>query len=201
MTRVLLSSPSIADDPGQADEGEPFPPISYPFESHELVRSQINWRRGFFRLWIVASALYVIVVTAINFSDIKTSVVNFYHTDWTSLVGARYVPVRCTEAQGVMGRDFTLRAEDFNICWYDLPKFRSRHPEYTNQSDAELEAKLYAAVERSVPPYPWPTLLNWIAIVLGIPLDALIVGAAIGWACSGFKSRTSTTSGDLFLSR
>ena len=193
MTRILLSSPSIAG-PAQSEEGDAIPSSRYSLEADGLVRSQINWRRGSFRLWIVGSALYVIVVAAINFSEIKTSVVDLYSTEWMSLDGGRF-PTRCSEARGVMGNDFTRRAEFPDICWYDLAKFRGRYPEYANQSDTELKAKLYAAVDKPLPAtrptYPWTTLLNWIGIVVGIPLDALMLGAAIGWACSGFRPSTS----------
>jgi hypothetical protein len=31
----------------------------------------MNWRRGLFRLWIVGSALFVIAVASLNYTDIK----------------------------------------------------------------------------------------------------------------------------------
>jgi hypothetical protein len=31
----------------------------------------MNWRRGLFRLWIVGSALFVIAVAFVGYSDIK----------------------------------------------------------------------------------------------------------------------------------
>jgi len=33
----------------------------------------VNWRHGPFRLWIVGSALFVIAVAFINYSEIKAS--------------------------------------------------------------------------------------------------------------------------------
>ena len=197
MTRILLSSPSIAG-PAQSEEENALPSSRYSLEADGLVRRQIIWRRGSFRFWIVGSALYVIVVAAINFREIKTSLVNLSSIEWMSLDGGRFVPTRCSDARGVIGKDFTQRAEFPDLCWYDLAKFRGRYPEYANQSETELEAKLYAAVDKPLPATrptpPWTTLLNWIGIVVGIPLDALMLGAAIGWACSGFKSSTSAPS-------
>jgi len=32
----------------------------------------MNWRRGLFRLWIVGTALFVIAITFISYSEIKT---------------------------------------------------------------------------------------------------------------------------------
>ena len=197
MIKVLSSSPSIAGSV-RSEEGEAISPSPYSAEAGGLVRSPMNWRRGCFRLWIVGSALYVIAVAAITSSEIKSKFENLDRSDWVRL-GERLVPARCSEARGAMGKDFSLRMETPDTCWYELPNFRLRYPEHNDLSDRDLVTKLYTAVGKPLPPaHPWATLLNWIGIAVGIPLLVLILGAAMGWAFSGFKASTSPASRRLY---
>lgn len=198
MTRVLVRSPSIVNE---AQAGDALPASPYSDEPGRLVRKQINWRRGSIRLWLVASALYVIAVAAMNFSELKTQFENFNRFDWLGSK-ALLVPMLCSDARGVMGKDFTAQAGGGETCWYELPSFRQRYPEYRGLSDTELETKLYAAVNKPLPAarpaYSWTTLLNWLGIFGAVPLGMLIFGAAIGWAFSGFRTSTSETSHKLY---
>jgi hypothetical protein len=191
---LLAASPSI-EGPARSDEDDAL--SHYAARTDGLSRSHLNWRRGCFRLWIVGSALFFAAVVAINFSEIKTQLGNLDSLDWTGF-RTRLIPTLCSEARGAMGKDFTLRADTPDTCWYELPSFRLRYPELSDRSDAELEAKLYAAVGRPVPlerpAYSWMPLLNWAGIAVGVPLVVLILGAILGWALSGFKASTSRMS-------
>jgi hypothetical protein len=198
MTRVLQHSPSIVNE---APEGDAPPAGVFPIEPEGLARKRINWRRGSFRLWLVASILYVIAVAALNHNELKTQFQNFNRFEWLGSKGL-LVPMPCSDSRGVMGSDFAAQTGDGETCWYQLPSFRQRYPEYRGLSDAELETKLYAAVGRPLPAarpaHSLTTLLNWIGIFAAVPLGMLIIGAAIGWAFSGFSAPTTETRHKLY---
>jgi hypothetical protein len=193
MIKVLSSSPSIAG-PARSAGKDAISRESYTAQAGGTVRSRTNWRRGCFRLWVVGSALYVIALAAIPPSEIRAEFENLYRFDWLGLK-PRLVPSFCSEARGVMGKDFALKMETPGTCWYELPNFRPLYPEYKTLSDSEVSARLHTSVGRPLPPihptFPWPTLFKWIAMAVSIPLLVLTVGAAIGWALCGFTPATS----------
>jgi hypothetical protein len=145
--------------------------------------------------------MYVIALAAIPSTEIRSEFESLYRWDWLGLTRP-LVPTLCSEARGVMGKDFEIR-ETPGICWYELSNFRLRYPEFKNLSDRDLDAKLYTAVGRPLPPtrptFPWTTLFKWLVTAIGIPLLVLILGAAIGWALSGFGASTSATRRDRYL--
>ena len=163
----------------------------------------MSWRRGFFRIWLVASALFVIAIAAISYSEIMAQFdATAVTTKWP---GELMVPTLCGKARGVEGTDFQrLQFDDlipspnrptqskpnyFDTCWYRLTKFRPLYPEYNDLSDEVLSSKLYAehGIPLHNPKNPWTTLLTNVEIALGIPLIVLILGSALTWAFSGFK--------------
>jgi len=167
----------------------------------------MNWRRGLFRLWIVGTALFVIAVAFINYSEIKkqfdaVAITNAINYGASEIV----LPQLCGKARGVAGTDYSTQEDRdpgpwdtyakpnyFSTCWYAMSKFRPLYPEYKDLSDEELSRKLYA--EHGVPirdlPNPWATLGTWASIAFGIPLVVLILGASLVWAFSGFAAKRS----------
>src|SRR5262245_1465916 len=163
------------------------------------------WRRGFFRLWMIGSAVFVIAVAVINYSEIREQ---FDAAAEQADQDERVLPVRCRDARGVLGTDFyptpfdekipaVIRSQEnpnpWDTCWYTrASKFRLFYPEYKDLSDTALSSKLFAA--QGIPwrdvESPWTVLLNYIGIAFGIPLIVLILGAALAWALSGFKLST-----------
>lgn len=164
----------------------------------------MNWRQGFFRFWVVGSALFVIAIAGISYSEIKAQ---FESVDPAAWPGVLLVPVLCGKARGVAGTDYQRGLFDdlipttkrdtapapnpFDTCWYEMPKFRLLYPEYNGLSDKELGSKLYRKM--GIPthdlPNRWITMLRYAAIAFGIPLIVLILGAALSWAFSGFKAK------------
>ena len=150
----------------------------------------MNWRRGFFRLWVLGSALFVIAMAISNYAEIK------HQFDlWNANETISWdVPVLCSDARGVEGKDFLLNApwseEGKGSCWYTLSKFRPLYPEYNDLSDEDLTLKLYKKRGISIqqPTNPWMTLLTDIGIAFGIPLIVLILGTTMAWVLSGFKA-------------
>lgn len=158
----------------------------------------MNWRRGLFRLWIVGSALFVIAVAVISYSEIKEQFGS------TGLQNYLLVPQLCGDARGVVGADYSTERgppnyfdkfdepNSFATCWYDISRFRPLYPEYNNLSDKELLRKLYAdhgVLIRDA--NPWKTLGLWASIAFGIPLAVLTLGASLVWAFSGFAAKRS----------
>jgi hypothetical protein len=158
----------------------------------------MNLRRGLFRLWIVGSALFVLAVAFVSYSDIKREFIAVGLSKFVLL------PVLCGDARGVAGEDYTTKAgqspgpwdsyarpNPYDNCWYAISKFRSFYPEYNDLSDNELTRKLYAKIDVELydrPPNPWATLGVWASIAFGIPLAVLALGSSLVWALSGFAT-------------
>ena len=158
----------------------------------------MNWRRGLLRLWIVGSALFVIAVAFISYSEIKNQLDR----------SEPFVPMLCGEARGKAGTDYAVKDKrkpdqwdmfrernSSDTCWYGMSKFRTSYPEYKGLQDQELIQKLHEAFgtltfDDLIPvPNPWATLGWWASIAFGIPLVALALGASLVWAFSGFAAK------------
>ena len=124
--------------------------------------NRLSWRRGFFRFWVIGSALFVIAVAALSYSEIKAQFDAIaFKKVWEQ--DALVVPIQCGNARGIAGTDFTtkqgLRPGPWDLyakpnpsdyCWYEMSKFRPLYPEFNNLSDKELSSKRYA----DLPPLP-----------------------------------------------
>lgn len=101
----------------------------------------MNLRRGTFRLWLVLSALSVIVVAVIEFPSIRDE---FRHVQSEKELSdkwgwAELLPADCAIARGKLNTDYT-RDKD-GQCWYEMPKFRALFPEYKDLKDDDLRSK------------------------------------------------------------
>jgi hypothetical protein len=140
---------------------------------------------GFFRLWIVGTALFVMSVAFLSYADIKDE-----FDERTILQESKknetVVPVLCGDARGVAGADYTNNQA---VCWYAMSKFRPLYPE-------ELARKLYADRGANIrfppPPKPWRAVGRQASIAFGIPLVVLILGAPMVWGFSWFAAPQST---------
>jgi hypothetical protein len=146
---------------------------------------------------------------SLNYNEIKAQF-DAYYADWSDFLPD--VPQLCGKARGIAGEDFTTKQgqkpgpwdhyakpNPFDLCWYEMSKLRPLYPEFNNLSDKELSSKLYNELLPNAPwvKNPWTTLLIWAGIAFIVPLSVLILGAALGWAFSGFAaSRRRDTSLD-----
>jgi hypothetical protein len=150
----------------------------------------MNVRRGFFRLWVVASVLFALGAGAIFFEPVRKEFERRAAQDWP---GTAMIPVFCKETRGQDGVDYdsTLKLEEArtDLCWYQLPKFRKNWPEYADLNTTELSYRTYtrASLPHSAPPAPWSLIAFAASLALGIPLAALVLGSAFGWVFAGFK--------------
>jgi hypothetical protein len=143
---------------------------------------RVNVRRGLFRLWVVLSSLWVILIVAVSFAPV--------HEEFGKAASMRIInagswepdePVECSEARGT---DFRREGE---LCWYSLAVFRKLYPEYADLKEKDLSEKLYAKAGRPLTPIrPWGLLGEKAALALGPPIAVLIIGWAFIWALSGF---------------
>jgi hypothetical protein len=161
-------------------------PVVSSRDVYSIGQPKMNLRRGLFRLWIVGSALFVLAVAFVSYSEIKKQfdAAALMHVLKANEVA---VPVLCADARGTANADYFIEHND--NCWYAMSKFRRLYPEYKDLSDNELTRKLYPARGLPAPnglPNPWATLGTWASIAFGIPLAVLALGASLLWALSGF---------------
>ncbi len=151
----------------------------------------MNFRRGFFRLWLVLTVLYICVIGAIFYTDVKSEfalATNFFSQFDTD------VPVLCKEARGKENVDYKIDSGPWNdfrhdkLCWYQEASFRAQYPEYNDLSVKGLAESLYARAGLTAPrrAEPWKLLLSAITFGLSVPFFVLLVGVGIGWALAGF---------------
>jgi hypothetical protein len=153
----------------------------------------MNLRRGFFRLWLLLSALFVIATAVVSFPDVKSEFKNaaleaFIIWD---------VPVVCSDARGRIGDDYDEHEYlGKNYCWYAPKKFKVLYPEseYKDLTDEQLSDRLYEKAGYPVThASPWTLVLKVVSIAIGVPLIVLAVGSALGWSIAGFSSERKHT--------
>lgn len=157
----------------------------------------MNFRRGFFRLWILASVLFVIAVAFVVYEPIITSFKRAAESKSWPEVGLILLPVLCKDARGTSGTDYTGREgpwSDYSAegkCMYKMADFRRLYPEYKDLSDNDLATKMYEKANRPLQPElePWWALGQAVAIAAMVPLVVLLLGWAIAWTLSGFSRK------------
>jgi len=104
----------------------------------------LDFRQGFFRLWLLLSGIWILVVIAGSYRDLADE---FHRAYYSPPPGFIYLyPVPCDETRGIEGTDYTKgRAQ---ACWYKSPKFRQLYPEYKDQ-------KTFSRFNREADPQSW----------------------------------------------
>ncbi|PZV36897.1 hypothetical protein [Mesorhizobium kowhaii] len=141
----------------------------------------MNMRRGFWRLWLVASAAWVMLVFAIGLPLVTKvplwQVLPAITGGWQS---QRELP----EAQAAWTKqaeyDVAAKAGDRSKIDNFLRSL-SAEERHSLQMLTLVEAEIRAGQDVTEAAFT----LSWLAIVP--PLVLLVVGAAIGWAVSGFR--------------
>ena len=81
----------------------------------------MNWRRGLFRLWIVGSALFVLAVAFVSYTEIKADF------------------------------DVVARASKPEVTSSFIAEFRQQYPEYNILTDAQLLEAVYEKLYSDMP--------------------------------------------------
>jgi hypothetical protein len=158
----------------------------------------MNWRRGLFRLWIFGTALFLIAVALISYSDIKAEFDAASKRDakLSSILAAnpKAADILYNKLYSDMPRDqfdkeitgakpvteLTKRLDAF-IATIDTSRSRSQW------SDDEQVAD---SLTQFVPATnPWESVGMVAGLAFGIPLAVLILGACLVWAFSGFSAK------------
>lgn len=163
----------------------------------------MRWRRGFFRLWIVASIIFIAWTGLLISSQYSSS-----YGVWERYA---FVPLRCDQARGTLGLDYgytpigpgawDARPEDprdpprTSTCFMDIRTYQRLHPDLADgQDDATLMRTAYASYglqERSDPPGWIEPLGAWALFSVVVCLGTLAIGWVIGWIVSGFRRPTA----------
>jgi len=149
-----------------------------------------------FRLWVVASTLFIIGFGAISYSGIREEFRGAY-TDFDAVAkelgGFALYPTDCKRTRGVAGTDYSVSE---GLCWYKMEDIRRLFPEYKDVNDRVLSEKLYAKAGRPVQHFhPWVSLSQTVAVAVGVPIAVLALGWSLFWAFAGFRRSPSTKSG------
>ena len=121
----------------------------------------MNWRRGLFRLWIVGTALFVLAVAFIGYSDIKAEF------------------------------DAAARAPKLVTDPALIKQLDAAPPDETKPFDPDEFLRKYDPDYIRHRPNPWATLGVWASVALGVPLAVLALGSSLVWALSGFAAKRS----------
>jgi hypothetical protein len=154
----------------------------------------MNIRQGMFRLWIIASVLFVIAIGLVSYRGLREQF-RISHTDWDAVAkqygGYSLVPTFCHLARGNPGTDYETRGD---LCWYRIEDFRLLYSEYKDLNDQVLSEKLYEKVGQPLEhQHPWRNVAATAGIALGVPLAVLIFGYSLGWAFAGFRGSSKAT--------
>ena len=150
-------------------------------------------RQGMFRLWVVFSVLFVLVVGVVSYREIREEF-HVSHIDYDAIAeklgGEKLLPVDCGEVRGVATADYSVSD---GACWYKAEAFRRLYPEYKSLSGCGLEDALYARVGRPRKhPRPWTKVAETAGVAFGVPLAVLTLACSLGWAFAGFRGSVSS---------
>jgi len=157
----------------------------------------MNFRRGFFRLWVLGSILFVIGVAVVSYDVVASEFRRAAEYKAWDEVGLILLPVHCKDARGTSGADYTGRDgpwSDYSTepkCMYKMADFRRLYPEYRDLSDNDLANKMYEKAGRPLKeePQPWRMVGQAAAVAVIVPLTIFLLGWAVAWALSGFRRR------------
>jgi hypothetical protein len=156
----------------------------------------MNIGRGMFRLWVVASALFVLGVSAACYKGIREEF-RISSLDYDAIAkkygGDTLFPVDCGQARGVATTDYSSNE---GLCWYATGNFRRLYPDYKEISDRDLSEKIYAKAGKPLThPHPWVKVAEAASIAFGVPLAVLTLGYSLSWALAGFRAGPTSRDG------
>lgn len=151
----------------------------------------MNWRRGFFRVWLLISGLYVLAAVVLFYSP----VVERFNLS-PALWGAKQMlMVDCrAEIRGTENTDFQkyplVGYGGIEVCIYEPEKFRRLYPEYRDLSIDDIEARLNKRLNLPTPTAygaAWEILRAPLGWTLIPPLALLLLGLGVYWSMAGFR--------------
>jgi hypothetical protein len=156
-------------------------------------------RRGFFRLWIVGTALFVFAIAFISYNEIKAQfdavpskpevtssfIAEFrqQYPEYNNLTDAQLLDTVYKKFYSDMPREeFEKQVSEEISASNKIVKFQGQVHEFpADFTDEEIATALKSTIKN-----PWASVGEAAAIAFGIPLAALILGGSLIWAFSGF---------------
>jgi len=117
----------------------------------------MNWARGFFRLWLVLSVLWIALLVAMMRPDQEIAEYKMSYAKAESIA-----------------RNLKLYSEDQTLA--------EKEPEVTLLAKKALLRQTDARIQRNE-----ENLIQFVAIGLGFPGALLLIGASLFWAIGGFR--------------
>ena len=151
----------------------------------------MNWRRGFFRLWIATSAVWVLIM--LWSIDMPSCLLGF---DLTA-TGERFW---CPELPDAPMSSDAFDWEKAQAIAIEMLAERQAGQQQIEGFDVEAAlaeaARLYESRQGQREQgdrleYPWSRLGLYAASVLGPPIGLLLIGGAVGWVFGGFRRKDS----------
>lgn len=158
----------------------------------------MNVKRGFLRLYVVLSGIWVLLALA-----------QFGSGLWLRFEADQYwrvVPVACAEVASIEKNKF--RSErDKSVCLVTESDFRNLFPQYNDIRSGDLRKRLDqkygikaddtfledGTVFRAEPVWSWPEAQSALLTAFAPVLVVGLLGLFVGWVVSGFKGRSSVT--------
>jgi hypothetical protein len=144
--------------------------------------------RGFFRLWIIGTALFVFAVAAISYSGIKAQfdgvAIKPEVTSFIAEFRQQYPEYNnLTDAQLLEYSDMPREEFEKQVAANKIVKFQGQLHEFpADFTDEQIATALKSTIKN-----PWVSVAEAAAIAFGIPLAVLILRASVLWAFSGFE--------------
>ncbi len=143
----------------------------------------MNWRHGTLRLWIAASALWILAVFALAW-PVVTPVVQAA-IDANPFDALASLPVECRYARGTSGVDYQAAGP---LCFYEEAAFRKLYPDNKREwIDIMTEQHEMLGLSYSPPPQPWPLVLRWSLLGVLPPIGVFALGLLVLWVARGFR--------------
>lgn len=148
--------------------------------------------RGFFRLWVVLSIVWVVAAVA----DLAWSL-HGRRGEWMPQTYRHAYPVDCREARSLPSRDEEgtyLFEKDFlgsgrDVCVYDEDKFRKAFPEYAGMTVEAAHLRVYSqlGIPLSNDHFTAKEAFSWLRFTLMPPLLVFLAVVAALWVRRGFR--------------
>lgn len=155
---------------------------------------QVHWTRGLVRLWLVASALYLIVLAGLTYPSVFQAFHNQARIDEQYQFLDPRVVVQCRDIRGQRGADWVGLPDvesSQGLCSIWLSSLRRLYPEYASYGDEFLARSTREWAEEH---YQGPGEALRVPLSLAmVPLAVFAVGWALTWALSGFRSSPPAT--------
>lgn len=156
-----------------------------------LLAGAINWKRGFYRAWIVLTVVWLLGALAILWAPLfggKVLFEDYYRFSWDEPRAVRVTPLDAEFELFFTGKfpdgitETVLRSKDF--------QFHLMHASGASNADLapaiDVVERALASIQETQDIARTSALPVLLAVLLGPPLLVLLAGLIAGWVAAGF---------------